>query len=132
MSVKILLIPRVIKEPGDDKPRYVELKNPNRAKHIWTTSRQEHCRHPTCSWLASRCLIWLAAVQQVVLEQQTVNGFLYSRPYATTDCADLHNTILNEIWCISSSDTSAAAYKDFITHARQPRPAVCVAVTRKP
>jgi predicted NAD/FAD-dependent oxidoreductase len=32
------------------------------------------------------------------------------------DCADLHNTILNEVWCISSSDTSAAAYKDFVKH----------------
>src|SRR5260370_39192403 len=51
-----------------------------------------------------------------LLEQQTVNGFLYSRPYATLDCADLHNTILNEVWCISSSDTSAAAYKDFVKH----------------
>src|SRR6266852_2895590 len=25
-------------------------------------------------------------------------------------------TILNEVWCISSSDTSAAAYKDFVKH----------------
>ena len=36
--------------------------------------------------------------RSVLLQQQTVNGFLYSRPYATEDCADLHNTILMEIW----------------------------------
>ena len=52
-----------------------------------------------------------------VLEQQSLNGFLYSRPYATQDSADLHNTILTEIWCSSSSDTAAAAYKDFIRHS---------------
>ena len=51
-----------------------------------------------------------------MLQRQTVNGFFYSRRYATEDSAVLHNTILMDIWSIRSSDTSAAAYHAFVRH----------------
>ena len=52
----------------------------------------------------------------IALEQQTVNGFLFPAIYTTEDSADLLNILLNGIWSISSNDTSADAFKDFLNH----------------
>ena len=51
------------------------------------------------------------------LRRLTVNGFLYSQPYATDNCADLHEKILMEIWSIHANQTSAWSYKTFFAGA---------------
>jgi predicted NAD/FAD-dependent oxidoreductase len=117
LSVK-LLDPSSSRQHSDKKPRYTELKHPNSLKNALDNLSAEALPAPDM-FLVGFALLDLASQpfhREIVLEQQTVNGFLYSRPYATRDCADLHNTILNEIWSISSNDTSASAYKDFIKH----------------
>jgi flavin-dependent amine oxidoreductase len=119
LGVKILLDPeRDQRHPKDDKPRYVELKNPNRAKNIWDNLTSGALPAPDMFLVGYTFLDLVSQpFNKSILEQQSLNGFLYSRPYAIEDCADLHNTILTEIWCSSSSDTAAAAYKDFIRHS---------------
>lgn len=119
LSVKILLDPkRDQRHPKDDRPRYVELKNPNRVKHVWE-NLTSGALPPPDMFLVGYTFLDLVSqpFNRSILEQQSMNGFLYSRPYATEDTADLHNTILTEIWCSSSSDTAAAAYKDFIRYS---------------
>lgn len=119
LSVKILLDPkRDQRQPKDDRPRYVELKNPNRVKHVWENLTSGALPAPDM-FLVGYAFLDLVSqpFNKSILEQQSMNGFLYSRPYATEDVADLHNTILTEIWCSSSSDTAAAAYKDFIRYS---------------
>ena len=118
MSVKLLDPPSSPQQATNNTPSYTELKNPNTLKNALDNLRSGALPAPDM-FLVGFTLLDLASQpfhRSNLLEQQTVNGFLYSRPYATLDCADLHNTILNEVWCISSSDTSAAAYKDFVKH----------------
>lgn len=50
------------------------------------------------------------------LDMLDVNGFIYSRGYATEPVAKLQNYILMLIWSIKSSQTAAASYQDFIKH----------------
>jgi predicted NAD/FAD-dependent oxidoreductase len=114
---------KLLDEPSTDSSRsssetsvYRDFKNPNTLKHILDDFSSGPLPAPDM-FLVGFTLLDLAAQPfhpSNLLEQQTVNGFLFSRPYVTTDCADLHNTILNEIWCISSNDTSAAAYQGFV------------------
>jgi predicted NAD/FAD-dependent oxidoreductase len=95
------------------------LKNPNTPWNI-LDNLVSGALPPPDMFLVGFTLLDLASQpfhRSTTLDHQTVNGFLYSRSYATMDCAELHNTILNEIWSISSSDTSATAYKDFTKHA---------------
>ncbi|MBR0874960.1 FAD-dependent oxidoreductase [Bradyrhizobium tropiciagri] len=104
---------------GGNAPKYFDLKNPTSLQNILENLKSGTLPPPDM-FLVGFTMLDLASQpfhRSVTLEQQTVNGFLYSRPYATQDCADLHNTILNEIWSISSNDTSAAAYKDFVRHS---------------
>jgi predicted NAD/FAD-dependent oxidoreductase len=117
-SVKLLDPSGSRQHAPDHTPGYTELKNPNTLGHALDNLLSRALPVPDM-FLVGFTLLDLAAQpfhRSNLLEQQTVNGFLYSRPYTTPDCADLHNTILNEIWCISSNDTSAAAYKDFVKH----------------
>jgi predicted NAD/FAD-dependent oxidoreductase len=103
---------------SNNVPSYQDLKNTSTLKNIWD-NLVSGALPPPEMFLVGFTLLDLASQpfhRSSLLQQQTVNGFLYSRPYATEDCADLHNTILMEIWCIPSSDTSAAAYKDFVRH----------------
>ena len=97
-------------------PVYRDFKNPNALRHILDDFTSGPL--PAADmFLVGFTFLDLAAQPfhpTHLLEQQTVNGFLFSRPYVTTDCADLHNTLLNEIWSISSNDTSAAAYQGFV------------------
>ncbi len=122
LSVKILLepssSPQHSTDKTDNKPKYVELKNPNTAQHI-LDNLSSGALPPPDMFLVGFTLLDLVSqpFSKSTIQQQSLNGFLYSRPYATEDCADLHNTILNEIWCTSSSDTAAAAYKDFVKHS---------------
>ena len=100
------------------KPTYLELKNP--------TTPQAMCDDllagvlsPPDMFLVGFFLLDLAGQpfsRLHMLQRQTVNGFFYSRRYATEDSAELHNTILMDIWSIPSSDTSAAAYHAFVRH----------------
>lgn len=116
LSVKFLDPSSSPQRSPDNTPNYTEFKNPNRLKNV-LDNLVSGALPPPDMFLVGYALLDLATQpfhRSNLLEQQTVNGFLYSRHYATQDCADLHNTILNEIWCISSNDTSAAAYKDFI------------------
>jgi predicted NAD/FAD-dependent oxidoreductase len=118
LSVKLLDPSSSPRHSSDNTPSYTELKNPNTLKNV-LDNLLSRALPPPDMFLVGFTLLDLASQpfhRSNLLEQQTVNGFLYSRPYVTPDCADLHNTILNEIWCISSSDTSAAAYKDFVKH----------------
>jgi predicted NAD/FAD-dependent oxidoreductase len=118
-SVKLILDPSTNPQRSTGgTPRYVELKNPNSASNI-LDNLLSGALPPPDMFLVGFTMLDLAAQHfgSSILQQQTVNGFLYSRPYATQDCAELHNTILNEIWCTSSSDTSATAYGDFVQHS---------------
>lgn len=119
LSVKILLNPSDPRRSSNNNaPLYVELKNPNTLQHVLENLSSGALPRPDM-FLVGFTLLDLVSqpFSMSTLQQQSLNGFLYSRPYATEDCADLHNTILNEIWCTSSSDTSAAAYKDFVKHS---------------
>ncbi|MCA1469250.1 FAD-dependent oxidoreductase [Bradyrhizobium sp. IC3195] len=119
LSVKILLNPSDPRRSrNSNAPTYVELKNPNTLQHVLDNLSSGALPRPDM-FLVGFTLLDLVSqpFSMSTLQQQSLNGFLYSRPYATEDCADLHNTILNEIWCTSSSDTSAAAYKDFVKHS---------------
>jgi hypothetical protein len=51
------------------------------------------------------------------LDMLDVNGFIYSRGYATEPVARLQNYILMLIWSIRRSQTAAASYQDFIKHS---------------
>ncbi|WGR70883.1 MULTISPECIES: FAD-dependent oxidoreductase [unclassified Bradyrhizobium] len=117
-SVKLLLDPRGSRDSNNGAPKYVELKNPTTAQNVIDNLSSGALPTPDM-FLVGFTLLDLVSqpFSSSILQQQSLNGFLYSRPYATEDCADLHNTILNEIWCTSSSDTSAAAYKDFVKHS---------------
>ncbi|MCA6121350.1 FAD-dependent oxidoreductase [Bradyrhizobium sp. WSM 1704] len=119
LGVKLLDLINGQQQRTGKAPGYVDLKNPTSLKNI-LENLKSGALPPPDMFLVGFTMLDLASQpfrRSVTLEQQTVNGFLYSRPYATQDCADLHNTILNEIWSISSNDTSAAAYKDFIKHS---------------
>ena len=50
------------------------------------------------------------------LDMLDVNGFIYSRGYATEPVAKLQNYVLMLIWSIRSAQTAAASYQDFIKH----------------
>jgi len=103
-------------ETADAAPHYLDLKNASSLKSI-CEDLFSGALPPPDMFLVGFTLLDLASQRfhrSNILQQQTVNGFLYSRPYATEDCADLHNMILMEIWSIPSSDTSADAYKDFV------------------
>lgn len=51
------------------------------------------------------------------IERLDVNGFIYSRGYATESVAKLQNYMLSLIWSVQSDATAAASYRDFIKHA---------------
>ena len=48
--------------------------------------------------------------------QLDVNGYIYSRGYATEDVAKMQNYILMTIWSLQSEVTSAISYQDFVKH----------------
>ncbi len=50
------------------------------------------------------------------LDKLDVNGFIYSRGYATEDVARMENYILTLIWSIQSERTAAATYQNFVKH----------------
>jgi hypothetical protein len=111
MGVKVLHA-----RDGAPKQPYQDLKNPTTLQNIWQ-NLWSGVLPPPDLFLLWFTLLDLASQpfrQSDVLERQTVNGFLYSRRYVTEDVADLHNTILMEIWSIYSSDTSAGDYKQFV------------------
>lgn len=53
-----------------------------------------------------------------------VNGFVYSRAYATEGVASLNNYVLTTVWSLNSDLVAAASYQDFLRHfATFPNPA---------
>ncbi len=55
--------------------------------------------------------------------EQTVNGFLTSRPYATENMLKMHDMIITNIWAVNSYLTSALAYQSFAKYQfRRPTP----------
>ncbi|QUD89365.1 NAD(P)/FAD-dependent oxidoreductase [Phenylobacterium montanum] len=50
------------------------------------------------------------------IQRLDVNGFIYSRAYATEGVARLQNYMLSLIWSVQSDETAAASYQDFIKH----------------
>jgi predicted NAD/FAD-dependent oxidoreductase len=113
MGVKVLH-----RNPHKTDPIYQDLKNPSTLQAIWEDLRSG-VLSPADMFLVGFTLLDLASQSfkhSQALERQTVNGFLYSRGYATEDCVNLHDMILMEIWSIHGSDTSADAYRDFVKH----------------
>jgi uncharacterized protein with NAD-binding domain and iron-sulfur cluster len=113
MGVKVLH-----RNPLKTDPIYQDLKNPSSLKAVWENLKSGVLPPPEM-FLVGFTLLDLASQsfkQSEALERQTVNGFLYSRGYATEDCVNLHDMILMEIWSIHGSDTSADAYRDFVKH----------------
>jgi uncharacterized protein with NAD-binding domain and iron-sulfur cluster len=113
MGVKVLH-----RNPRKTDPIYQDLKNPSSLQAIWEDLKSGVLSPPDM-FLVGFTLLDLASQSfkhSEALERQTVNGFLYSRGYATEDCVNLHDMILMEIWSIHGSDTSADAYRDFVKH----------------
>jgi hypothetical protein len=55
--------------------------------------------------------------------EQTVNGFLTSRPYVTENMLKMHDMIITNIWAVNSYLTSALAYQSFAKYQfRRPTP----------
>jgi len=55
--------------------------------------------------------------------EQTVNGFLTSRPYVTENMLKMHDMIITNIWAVNSYLTSAIAYQSFAKYQfRRPTP----------
>jgi flavin-dependent amine oxidoreductase len=58
-----------------------------------------------------------------LINQQTVNGFMTSRPYVTERMLEMHNIIISNIWAVDSYLTSAFAYQSFAKYQfRRPAP----------
>jgi phytoene dehydrogenase-like protein len=99
------------------QPIYQDLKNATSLRNIWG-NLFSGVLSPPDMFLLGFAFIDLASQPfdpvSKILERQTVNGFLYSRRYATEGVAKLFDLILMEIWSIPSDDTSAAAYKHFL------------------
>jgi len=56
-------------------------------------------------------------------KEQTVNGFLTSRPYVTENMLKMHDMIITNIWAVNSYLTSANAYQAFAKYQfRRPTP----------
>ena len=51
------------------------------------------------------------------LQKLDVNGFLYSRGYATEAVAEMQNYLLTLVWSIDSDRTSARTYGNFLQHS---------------
>src|SRR5271170_3248625 len=58
-----------------------------------------------------------------LVNKQTVNGFMTSRPYVTENMLEMHNIIISNIWAVDSYLTSAFAYQSFAKYQfRRPAP----------
>jgi flavin-dependent amine oxidoreductase len=58
-----------------------------------------------------------------LVNEQTVNGFMTSRPYVTEKMLQMHNIIISNIWAVDSYLTSAFAYQSFAKYQfRRPTP----------
>lgn len=58
-----------------------------------------------------------------LLNRESVNGFMRSRPYGTDRAAILHDYVLMVVWSAHSYGVSAAAYRDFFRYTlRNPSP----------
>jgi hypothetical protein len=58
-----------------------------------------------------------------LLNEQSVNGFLISRPYVTEKMVAMHDMIISNIWAVNSYLTSAYAYQSFAKYQfRRPAP----------
>jgi len=97
-------------------PTYQALNNATTLQNIWG-NLFSGVLSPPDMFLLGFAFLDLASQpfdSSKILDRQTVDGFLYSRRYATEASARLLDLILMEIWSIPSDDTSAAAYKDFV------------------
>lgn len=99
-------------------PDYLALKNSTDLRSVWDNLRSGVVPFPDMFLVGYSMLdlVTQAFDQSELLSGLSVNGFLYSRPYASERCAELHDFILMEIWSIHGDRTSAASYKDFIKH----------------
>ncbi|MBJ6370709.1 FAD-dependent oxidoreductase [Sedimentitalea arenosa] len=57
--------------------------------------------------------------QHDLLDKYSVNGFLHSRPYMTRTAADLHQTLWETVWAISSYQASAKSYRTFVKYTNR-------------
>lgn len=100
-------------------PEYLDLTGASTLRSVWHNLRSGVLPFPDM-FLLGFSMLDLASQpfdRSELLSGLSVNGFLYSRPYASERCADLHDYILMEIWSIHGDLTSAAAYKHFLRRA---------------
>ena len=59
------------------------------------------------------------AEKRDLLHKISVNGFLHSRPYMTDAAAQLHQTLWETVWAISSYQASLQSYRTFIAYTNR-------------
>jgi hypothetical protein len=101
-----------------DWPDYRELENASSLRSA-LANLTSGVRTPAEMFLVGFSMLDLASRafnrdSNDVIDQLDVNGFLYSRGYATETVAQVQNYILETIWSIRSDVTTATSYQDFI------------------
>ncbi|WP_128891364.1 FAD-dependent oxidoreductase [Erythrobacter sp. HKB08] len=108
-------------KPEDtDQNKYIELLNPTSMEAV-VENLKSGAMSPAEIFLLGYSGIDLAAHpfdrdSQNTIQMLDVNGFIYSRGYATENVAAMQNYILMLIWSIQSSWTAAATYQNFLRH----------------
>ena len=54
-----------------------------------------------------------------LLDKYSVNGFLHTKPYMTKTAAQLHQTLWETVWAISSYQASLRSYKAFVKYTNR-------------
>ncbi len=54
-----------------------------------------------------------------LMHKISVNGFLHSRPYMTATAAQLHQTLWETVWAISSYQASLSSYRTFVKYTNR-------------
>ena len=60
-----------------------------------------------------------APEDDTLLDKYSVNGFLHTRPYITATAAQLHQTLWETVWAISSYQASLRSYKAFVKYTNR-------------
>lgn len=60
-----------------------------------------------------------APEDDTLLDKYSVNGFLRTRPYMTDTAAQLHQTLWETVWAISSYQASLRSYKAFVKYTNR-------------
>lgn len=100
---------------------FIDLHNPTTLATLWS-NLTSGALPPADLFVLGFHMLDIAAQPfnvQGLAGRQTVNGYLYSRGYATQRAAAFSNYILQLIWSIPSDRTSAPVYQHFLKHTFQ-------------